>query len=86
MDAEHLEIAVSDLARIDLQPGDLLLFRHEKRISDASVRHIKDQCAELLPGHRVMVIDGGLELAVLRPVEQGVGSSPAEVPGPESVG
>lgn len=62
----------------------MLVFRYEKQISQALARSIKDECARVLPGHRVMVLDGGLELAVLRPTEQGVGSASATAPGPES--
>lgn len=82
----YIELKLADLSRLDLRPGDVLVFRHEKRISQASVRYIKDECAKAIPGHRVMVLDDGLELAVLRPVEQGVESSPAAAPGPEPLG
>lgn len=82
----HFEIGLPDLSQVHLQPGDVLVFRHEKQISDALEALIKEQCAKLFPDHPVIVLDGGLELAVLRPTERGVGSLPAAAPGAESLG
>lgn len=78
-DAEHVEIKLSDLSRIDLQPGDVLVYRHPKRIDRASAERIRAEIKKAFPGRRCCVIDEGAELAVLRPVDaQGGGSAPAD--------
>lgn len=67
--AAHVEITLFNLSRVDLKPGDVMVYRHPKQVDAASIASIKKQLADVFPGHQVCVVDGGAELAVLRPVE-----------------
>lgn len=61
-------IKLSDLSRLDVQPGDVLVYRIAGRMTaeyhDAVVAHVR----RFLPaGVEVMVVEGAAEIAVIRP-------------------
>ncbi len=74
-----VEYRAVDLAVLDLRPGDKILPRSEKRLDDEALACIRGRFAQELPGHQVLLLEGGLGLAILR---QGTG--PAEAAGRES--
>lgn len=68
-DIEALEIRLPDLSRVALEPGDAILVRTQRELlSEHQAAQIKARIADRLPGHEVLVIAAGTELAVLRPV------------------
>lgn len=60
------EVRAVDLAILDLKPGDTILIRSEQHLDDEAYDQIEKLCRRHLPGHKVVVLDGGLELSVLR--------------------
>jgi len=64
----EIEIKIADLSRVELAPGDVLVYRHPLRITQASADAIKKNLAEAFPAHRIGVVDEGAELVVLRPI------------------
>jgi hypothetical protein len=66
--SDEIEITIADLSRVALEPGDILLIRSPKRLTLQSVDSLKKAIREGLPGHRVLVLEEGLDLAVIRPV------------------
>lgn len=66
---EEIEIKLPDLSRVALEPGDKLLVRHPKRISQAAAEAITANLKREFPDHMVMFMDDGLELAVVRPTD-----------------
>jgi hypothetical protein len=64
---DGLEFRALDLTVLDIKPGDKILIRSALHITDAEIAAIEKTLKGSLPGHQVIVIDGGLELSVLRP-------------------
>ncbi len=48
-----------------LEPGDILVLQHERRLDDLVMNRIREDVRERLPGHPVLVLDDGLTLAAL---------------------
>ena len=65
---DDIEIKISDLSRLELAPGDVLIYRHPLRISQDSVAAIRSNLSKAFPGHRIGILDDGGELAVVRPI------------------
>ncbi len=63
----QLEIKTADLTVLSLQPGDVILLRVPMRITVEDAEHITKLLHDKLPGHKVMFLEGGFELSVLRP-------------------
>lgn len=60
--------------RIDvlaLQPGDVLVLRSEELIRPEFKLYLEKQLRRRFPEHQVIVIDGGVELMVLREEPEG---------------
>lgn len=64
------ELRAHDLTILDVKPGDTILLRHEKHIDDTDRAAITGSVTRQFPGHEVLILDGGLELSVLRPVAE----------------
>lgn len=66
--ADH-PVRLSDLSRLDVQPGDVLVYRHSGPIPQHVVEVIKGKLREFVPDERVklMVIDDRAEIAVISP-------------------
>lgn len=62
-----IEIKLSDISRVALEEGDILIYRNPKRISQASAALIKKELGRVFAGHRIGIVDEGGELAVVRP-------------------
>lgn len=65
---DEIEIKISDLSRVELAPGDVLIFRYPLRISQDSAAAIRKNLSIAFPGHRIGILDDGGELAVVRPI------------------
>ena len=57
------------IARIDLRPGDTLVLKYPRPLSQEQRRNLMEAMKSASGGHRVMVLDGGLDLAVLTAAE-----------------
>jgi len=60
---------------LNLRPGDYLILRSTERMSMDTVERLRDEITKAMPQAlgRVIVLDGSLEMAVLRPEEVGDG-------------
>ena len=52
---------------VSLRPGDALLFRCQSRLGDAQRARVVDMLNEVFPAHESLILDGGQDVAVLRP-------------------
>ena len=57
------------LSILNLQPGDRVILRSRRRVSDSAYEHLKQSVEELFPGHRVVILEEGLEIFVARDKE-----------------
>jgi len=64
---DGLEIKIADLSRVALEPGDVLLARVDGPIDMAQAEAIRKRLKWYFPGHDVVVVDGSVELSVVRP-------------------
>ena len=65
MDKEQLEFTI---ARLQMQPGDVLVVRAVRPIPSATAERIRDHVRAALPlAVQVLVIDSDVELSVLTP-------------------
>jgi hypothetical protein len=60
---------IKDLARLELEPGDAIVVRTKARIRPEFGVYLKKQLSAVLPGVKVIVLDGEIDLFVLRPAE-----------------
>ena len=52
---------------IELRKGDVLLFRCTRRLSDAQREQAVEALNDIFPDHESLILDGGQDIAVLRP-------------------
>lgn len=62
--AIDLELKEVDILR--LQPGDMLVIRAPMRLSDYAKKRIGEAIRKEFPEHKVLVLEEGLSLEVLR--------------------
>ncbi|RPE40263.1 hypothetical protein EDD90_3299 [Streptomyces sp. Ag109_O5-1] len=55
-----------EVERLALQPGDILVFKCPMRLSDAEYTEIYERIKERLPDTEAMILEGGMDIAVLR--------------------
>ena len=65
---EGLVIELVNLSRVSLEPDDVVVLRHPKRVDQADAARLVERMGHVFPGHKVVILDAGLELAVVRPV------------------
>lgn len=53
------------LSRLNLRPGDTVVVMTDMLLSSERARGIVKQVEEFVPGHRVIVLDGGIKIGVL---------------------
>jgi hypothetical protein len=53
------------IARLKLEPGDVVVLKAEQQLSEHNVRMIEQAAERCFPNHRVMVLAEGLELVIL---------------------
>lgn len=62
---------VAEVERLALRPGDIVVVKIPWRISDEEATYVKAQTDEVFPdGQKVVVLDGGADIAVLRAEEE----------------
>ena len=65
---EESPLSVFDSAKVvRLRAGDVLLFRCPKRLSDSQRACAEKMLNEIFPNHESLILDGGQDIAVLRP-------------------
>lgn len=67
----EVEIKISDLSRVALEPGDVLVLRTPFSVDKATQAEIRADLAEYFPGHKVIIMSNNVELAVVRSVRNG---------------
>lgn len=60
------DIELPEVAILRLQEGDALLFRAPMRLSDEESTDLVERIEATFPGHRALVLAGGVELTVAR--------------------
>lgn len=61
-DVDNLDLKVQ---RLDLQEGDVLVVSAKQPLPERAHEFLRAKLSAAAPGHRIMVLDGGLQLAVL---------------------
>lgn len=65
---EEKPLSVFESANVvSLQAGDVVLFRCERRLSDLERDRAVEILNEVFPANESMILDGGQDIAVLRP-------------------
>jgi len=72
-DQEQL-IPLKDMARLDLKPGDILAIRVPRIFCDEQRAAMKQALESQMPGRKVIVLDGGMDIAAIRDPEAGAGT------------
>lgn len=60
---------VADVERLALRPGDILVFKCPNRLTAEEFEYVRARFKELLRDAKVMVVEGGADIAVLRAEE-----------------
>lgn len=67
MEADSPLSVFESAAVVNLRPGDVLLFRCHQNLSDAQREKAAAVLDTVFAGHECMILDGGQDIAVLRP-------------------
>ena len=70
------EYPALDLTVLTLQPGDIILLRSPHRVSQFMCETLTARCKKEFPGHKVLVLEDGLELSILRPADTQAETAP----------
>lgn len=62
-----LTLLVEETRITRLQPGDIVVVKVSRLISDAEHDYFLDHVKPLFPDNQVLVLDGGADLAITRP-------------------
>jgi len=59
---------VTEVERLALRPGDMLVFKCQQSLSDAEYAELEDRTKAALGGLnvKILVLDGGLDVQVIR--------------------
>lgn len=60
-------VEVSDLQRVDLHAGEVLIVRTEHRYSAWVLERLRSELQHAFPHNRVLLLEGDLSLAVVKP-------------------
>lgn len=63
--SDTLECVRVEIAKLELNPGDVLVFHHPGRVSEVEIKHLREAMETVCPGHKGMILEGGMSLAVL---------------------
>lgn len=61
---------LGELARLDLREGDTAVLMVQSRLSPAAYSRLREQWEQLFPGVRVLVLEDGARLGVIRREEE----------------
>lgn len=62
-------LVVDEIRRLDLKPGDILIIKAPRPISDAAAQCLRQQLDKVVPGHKALVLDRGYSIEAIRPAE-----------------
>lgn len=62
-------IQIEDIARVRLDPSDVLVLRVHSRLSVEMVKHIQEQLEECFPGHKAVILEDRARLDVMTPAQ-----------------
>jgi hypothetical protein len=65
-ESPEIETLSARLAVLDLRPDDLLVLMCPDYLSHEGRNQIRDSVTANVPGHKVMVLEGGMTLGVVR--------------------
>lgn len=65
---------------LNLQPGDKIVLRHPKHLSELAVDRLKQQVEELFPGHKAIILEEGMDIKIARMQKEYVALSTDEEP------
>ena len=57
---------VTEVERLALGPGDMLVFKCPMRLTDEEYAEIGNRFRESVPGMKVIVLEGGADISVLK--------------------
>lgn len=60
------EFTVETVKSADLGPGDIVVIRSKSILSQNAFARIKSKAEEVFPGAKTVVLDGGLDIEILR--------------------
>lgn len=60
-----IPIRIDHLKRVELKPGDVLLFRAPGPMSDAAMSQVRELLGQIFAGHKVLVLESDNELGVI---------------------
>lgn len=58
---------IDKITTLSLQPDDVLVLNYEGKLSDKLYHHLKATLERVTPGHKVLIIEQGMTLQVLKP-------------------
>lgn len=61
---------------LNLQPGDTIVLRHPKHLSDLATDRLKQQMEELFPENKVIILEEGMDIKVTRTRKELVAVAP----------
>ena len=64
---EENPLSVFESAVVRVRPGDVILFRCPQALSPAARERATGVLNAVFPDHETMILDGGQDIAVLRP-------------------
>lgn len=53
------------IARLDLRPGDILIVKCKERLSAGTLAIMREVLARVAGGHKALILENGMDLAVL---------------------
>ena len=69
--ADDVKVAV-----LNLQPGDRIILRHQRVLTEVGYERLKSQIEEFFPGHKAVILEEGMEFGVGRIEERPDDSEP----------
>ncbi len=63
--AKEIGIQVFEIAKLDLKPGDRIILRTKKVLSEKAYENIQASAEQIFPGHQVIVLEEGLGIEIV---------------------
>jgi len=62
---EKMNRKIFEIASVNINPGDVLVLKSKSFLSADAAKHVSESLKEIFPGHRIVVLEDGLEFAVV---------------------
>ena len=61
------EVARIEIARLELEPGDIIILKSKQALSNAAFDHLQTSMLELFPDHehKIIILEEDLDIAVI---------------------